>query len=70
MDDSERALDPLQMKHDVVELLVRALGYQDKPHLLYSHISAMGERYLDDLADRRLLRQIMDVEFLRSRSRL
>ena len=56
------------MQADILELLVRARNYRGEPHRLYSHIAAMGDRYLDDPEERRAVRNSMDAECLRDRS--
>lgn len=58
-----------QMMHDIWELFAQARGYEDKPHQLYSHIAAMADRYEYDDAYRAEIRRIMDVEYMRDRSK-
>lgn len=45
---------------DLAELFVRARDYEDKPHLLYSHIAAMAERHAADPSE---IRRVMDVAY-------
>lgn len=58
-----------RMHRDIMELLARAARYDDKPHLLYSQVRAMGERYLRDAGDRARVRKLMDAEYVRDRRR-
>lgn len=58
-----------QMMTDIWELFARARGYEDKPHQLYSHIAAMADRYEYDDEYRAEIRRIMDIEYMRDRSK-
>jgi hypothetical protein len=45
-----------QYEKDVDELLARAWAYDDKPHLLYSHIMALAAKYENEDDGREICR--------------
>lgn len=48
------------LANDVKELMARARGYEDKPHLIFSWIMAMADRHIPDVKDRDEIKRVMD----------
>jgi hypothetical protein len=54
------------MRTDIFELLARAATYDEKPHILYSHIRAMALRYADPAVVGKTV-ELMENEYWRIR---
>lgn len=52
-----------RLKADIDALMLRVVGYDDKPHQLYFQLRAMAERYLEDPSQREVAVSLMSQRY-------